>query len=169
MAINPYNGSIMADPVELERLAQIQLDLATELEQYAFFILHGFLFEELAYHDLGNTFMRATNLAAMPVIYMLAYRNYVHYHITESHNVRGLYSIWWLRQQIDIRRNRISICNSILSGDEREMSFLDVAGADELSRTPDELRDYIQLANSEITELKKQLADRLKHSSVRNM
>ena len=31
MGMMPYNDSIMADPVEIERLAQIQLDLAIEL------------------------------------------------------------------------------------------------------------------------------------------
>ncbi len=42
------------------------VDLATELEPYAFFVLNGFLFEELAYRDPGNSFLRCTNLAAIP-------------------------------------------------------------------------------------------------------
>ncbi len=169
IAMMPYNEGVMADPVELERLAQIQLDLATELEQYAFFILNGFLFEEQAYNDLGNTFLRCTNFCAMPVIYMLSYRNYTLYHINEYRHIRPLYDIWWHRQQIERCRNRIAICRSILSGDEREMEFLGLAAAAELSLTPEELHATIRQMETEIAGLEKALASRLKKTSVRNM
>ncbi len=169
MELMPYNDSIMADPVEMERLAQTQLDLVTELEQYAFFILSGFLFEKQAYNDLGNTFLRCTNLCAMPVIYMLSYRNLTMYHINEFRHIRPLYDIWWHRQQMEKCRNRISICRSILSGDERETEFLGLAGADELSLTPDELHATIRQMESELADLEKQLAKKLKQTSIKNM
>ena len=169
MGMMPYNDSIMANPVELERLAQIQLDLATELEQYAFFILNGFLFEEQAYNDLGNTFIRCTNLCAMPVVYMLSYRNYTLYHINEYRHIRPLYDIWWHRQQMEKCRNRIAICRSILSGDQREMEFLGLVAAAELSLEPDELRNTIRQMEDEIDSFEKVLARKIKHTSVRNM
>ena len=165
----PYNDSIMADQSELERFAQIQLDLATELEQYAFFILNGFLFEEQAYNDLGNTFLRCTNLCAMPVIYQLSYRNYTMYHVNEFRHIRPLYDIWWHRQQIEKCRNRMAICRSIIDGDEREMEFLGLAEAAELSLPPDELRSTIREMESELSDLEKALAAKLRQTSVKNI
>lgn len=165
----PYNEGIMADAAELEKLAQIQLDLATELEQYAFFILNGFVFERQAYNDLGNTFLRCTNICAMPVIYMLSYRNYTRYHIDEFRHIRPLYDIWWHRQQIEKCRNRIAICRSILSGDEREIEFLGLAGANELSLGPDELNETLGRMEGEIASLEKILASKLRRSAVKNM
>ncbi len=169
MSLMPYNEGILADPVELERLAQIQLDLVTELEQYAFFILNGFVFEEQAYNDLGNTFLRCTNLCAMPVIYMLSYRNLTLYHINEFRHIRTLYDIWWHRQQIEKCRNRIAICRAILEGDQREMEFLGLAEAAELSLGPQELHATIGRIESEIKRFEKALASRLKQTSARNM
>ncbi len=81
---------------------------------YAFFILNGFLFEEQAYNDLGNSFIRCVNLCAMPVVYMLSYRNYTMYHVNEFRHIRPLYDIWWHRQQIEKCRNRMAICRSII-------------------------------------------------------
>ena len=169
LALMPYNDSIMADPVELERFAQMQLDIATELEQYAFFVLSGFVFEEQAYNDLGNSFLRCANLCAMPMIYMLTYRNYTLYHINEFRHIRPLYELWWHRQQVEKCRNRIAICRSILSGDEHETEFLGLAGAAELALSPEELGATIREMETEIGRLGKIIAAKLDATSARNM
>ena len=127
------------------------------------------MFEEQAYNDLGDTFLRCTNLCAMPVIYMLSYRNLTLYNINEFRHIRPLYDIWWHRQQIEKCRNRIAICRAILDGDEREMEFLGLAEAAELSLGLQELRATIGRMEREITDLEKALALRLKQTSVRNM
>ena len=169
MGLMPFNDSVKADPVELEKLAQMQIDLVSELEQYAFFVLNGFLFEELAYNDMGNSFIRCFNFCAMPVIYMLSYRNYTRYHINEFRHIRPLYDIWWHRQQIEKCRNRIAICRTILEGDEREMQFLGYTEAGELALSSDELRSTIRQMEREIDSLQRILTAKIKRTSIRNM
>jgi biopolymer transport protein ExbB/TolQ len=162
--------SLMAtDPMRFEALFQLQNDLATELEQYAFFVLNGFLFEELAYRDLGNTFLRCVNLAAVPAIYAQSYTYYNLYRITVNQHIRQLYDIWWHRQQIDKCHNRIDMCRTVLDGDERRMEFLRQGNVAELSLTPDQLHATIRAMETEITRLERELATRLRATSVRNL
>jgi hypothetical protein len=158
-----------ANPMRFEALFQLQNDRATELEQYAFFVLNGFLFEELAYRDLGNTFLRCTNLAAVPAVYAQSYGYYNLYQINVNQHIRQLFDIWWHRQQIDKCRNRIEMCRTVLAGDERRMEFLRQGGVAELSLTPDELRDTIRRMECEITRLEKILAEKIRPTAIRNM
>ncbi|MDR2894934.1 MAG: hypothetical protein LBU97_05680 [Alistipes sp.] len=167
--ILPFDSLLLADMVELDKVFQIQNDLATELEQYAFFVLNGFLFEELAYRDLGSAFLRCANLAAVPAIYVMSYAHYNHYQITINQHVRQLYDIWWHREQIDKCNNRIAICRSILSDDQHEIEFLRAGEIAELSLTPDELRATIGQMETKLVELEKILAGKLSRTSVRNM
>ncbi|MDR2913199.1 MAG: hypothetical protein LBV38_07965 [Alistipes sp.] len=159
----------LTDPKEYLRLLQLQIELASELEQYAFFILNGFLFEELAYRDLGNVFLRSVNLCAVPAIYQMSYAHYNMYQITVNRYVRQLYDIWWHREQIDKRVNRIEICRSVLAGDERELGFLRQGPLEELSLGPYELNERIREAEAEIVALEKALDARLENTSVRNL
>jgi hypothetical protein len=176
MAFEQLNGFLpipdsllIANPVEYEHLFQSQIDIATELEQYAFFVLNGFLFEELAYRDLGNTFLRCANLAAVPAIYMQSYAHYNLYQVTVNQHVRQLYDIWWHRQKIEKCGNRIDICRIVLAGDERKMEFLRQGSVAELSLPPDELRSTIRRMEAEIASLEKEIAVMLRRTSVRNM
>jgi hypothetical protein len=157
------------DPMRFEALFQIQNDLATELEQYSFFILNGFLFEELAWRDLGNTFLRCVNLAAVPAVYAQSYAYYNLYQITVNQHIRRLYDIWWHRQQVEKCRNRIEMCRTVLAGDEREMEFLRQGNVAELSLAPDELHDTIRRMNSEIARLEKLIAEKISLTAIRNM
>jgi hypothetical protein len=160
---------LATNPMRFEALFQLQNDLATELEQYAFFVLNGFLFEELAYRDLGNTFIRCTNLAAVPAVYAQSYGYYNLYQVNVNQHIRQLFDIWWHRQQIDKCRNRIDMCRTVLAGDERKMEFLRQGEVAELSLSPDELRGTIRQMESEIKRLEKILASKIKPTAIRNM
>jgi hypothetical protein len=164
-----FPDSLLADPVELERVFQIQNDVATELDQYSFFVLNGFLFEELAYRDMGYNFIRGVTLGAVPAIYAQSYALYNLYQINVYRHVRQHYDIWWHRERIDKCRNTIDICRIVLAGDERKMGFLRQGEVAELSLPPDELHATIRRMETEIAALEKELAARLKRTAIRNM
>jgi hypothetical protein len=164
-----FSDELIADSVEMERVYHIQNKLATELDQYAFFILNGFLFEELAYRDMGYNFIRGVNFGAVPSIYAQSYGLYNLYQVNIYRHVRQLYDIWWHREQIDKRRNRIDMCRIVLAGDERKMEFLRQGQVAELSFTPEELHATIRQMETEIATLETALASRIAPTSIRNL
>lgn len=163
------SDSLVLDSEEGLRLVRFQNDLVNELDQYASFILNGFMFEKLSYESMGNLFLSSTALCAVPSLYMVSYHYYNLHQITVNRSVRQLYDIWWHREQIDKRRNRIEICKTILSDDKREIEFLSQGGLAELSLSPDELRSTIRLMESELADLEKRLAAKIKDTAIKNI